>query len=551
MRFSVSLLSALALAAVGEARDPRHVGRRSLTEMPRPRRGDLMRPASSANTQHTKRAEYLIPQNANTTKFAVNGSAIPEVDFDIGESYAGLLPISEKANETSELYFWFFPSSNVNATDEITIWLNGGPGCSSLEGFFQENGPVLWQYGTYKPVKNPWTWVNLTNMVWVEQPVGTGFSQGTPTATSEEEVAAQFLGFFKNFVDTFGLHNKKIYITGESYAGYYVPYIADAMLNTNDTTYYNLNSIMFYDPSVNSDVVLEQVPAVAFVDYWAPLFNLNNTFMASLRSRADSCGYTSYLNDNLVFPPTGKLPTPPDDSAPGCDVWDAIYNAVSLTNPCFDIYQVATTCPLLWDVLGFPGSFDYVPAGTGIYFNRSDVQRAINAPVQEWAECSNGVLDTDTSAPSSWEVIPRVLERAERVVIGHGLLDFILLANGTLLTIQNMTWNGAQGFSKAPADPFYVPYHAEASAATLAAAGVMGTTHTERGLTYVEVALSGHMIPQYQPSAAYRQLEFLLGRISSLSEVSDFTTQSGAFGNVAKNASAAVSRREMWVEWDV
>jgi carboxypeptidase D len=109
------------------------------------------------------------------------------------------------------------------------------PGCSSLEGLLQENGPFLWQYGTYKPVKNPYTWVNLTNVVWVEQPVGTGFSQGIPTATSETDVADQFLGFWENFVDTFGLHGRKVFVTGESYAGYYVPYIADAMLNKNDT----------------------------------------------------------------------------------------------------------------------------------------------------------------------------------------------------------------------------------------------------------------------------------------------------------------------------
>ena len=56
-------------------------------------------------------------------EFAVNGSAIPDVDFDIGESYAGLLPISSKLNETRELYFWYFPSTNPLAEDEITIWL--------------------------------------------------------------------------------------------------------------------------------------------------------------------------------------------------------------------------------------------------------------------------------------------------------------------------------------------------------------------------------------------------------------------------------------------
>lgn len=69
-------------------------------------------------------------------EYVVNGSAIPEVDFDVGESYAGLMPISNAPN-ASELYFWFFPSSNPAASNEILIWLNGGPGCSSLEGFLQ------------------------------------------------------------------------------------------------------------------------------------------------------------------------------------------------------------------------------------------------------------------------------------------------------------------------------------------------------------------------------------------------------------------------------
>ena len=55
-------------------------------------------------------------------EFAVNGSAIPDVSFDIGESYAGLLPISDDPDETRLLYFWFFPSSNPAAADEITIW---------------------------------------------------------------------------------------------------------------------------------------------------------------------------------------------------------------------------------------------------------------------------------------------------------------------------------------------------------------------------------------------------------------------------------------------
>jgi hypothetical protein len=58
----------------------------------------------------------------------------------------------------------------------------------------------------------------LTNVIYVEQPVGTGFTTGKATITSEEELATQFMGFWKNFIDTFGMHGYKVYISGESYA---------------------------------------------------------------------------------------------------------------------------------------------------------------------------------------------------------------------------------------------------------------------------------------------------------------------------------------------
>ena len=88
--------------------------------------------------------------------------------------------------------------------------------------------------------------------------MGTGFSEGKVTARNEHDVAAQFLGFFKNFLDAFDLHHKKIFITGESYAGYYVPYIANAMLEKKDKKYYDVDSILIYDPSTSTDAVQEQ-----------------------------------------------------------------------------------------------------------------------------------------------------------------------------------------------------------------------------------------------------------------------------------------------------
>ena len=63
-----------------------------------------------------ERQNYPMPYlNNKTAPYSVNGSAIPEVDFDIGESYAGSLPI----DEGKSLWFWFVPSTNPAASNEI------------------------------------------------------------------------------------------------------------------------------------------------------------------------------------------------------------------------------------------------------------------------------------------------------------------------------------------------------------------------------------------------------------------------------------------------
>ena len=105
--------------------------------------------------------------------------------------------------------------------------------------------------------------MNLTNMLWIEQPVGVGYTQGTPDISDEIGLSKEFLGFYKNFVDTFDLQNRDVYLTGESYAGYYVPYIADAFLNANDPTYYNLAGTLIIDPIIG-DGTLQQEGGMTF-----------------------------------------------------------------------------------------------------------------------------------------------------------------------------------------------------------------------------------------------------------------------------------------------
>ena len=79
----------------------------------------------------------------------------------------------------------------------------------------------------------------------VEYPVGAGFSLGQVTADTEEEISQDFIKFFKNFQETFGIKNYKIYVTGESYAGRYIPYVSAAMIDANDTEYYDLKGGLY------------------------------------------------------------------------------------------------------------------------------------------------------------------------------------------------------------------------------------------------------------------------------------------------------------------
>lgn len=356
-------------------------------------------------------------------------------------------------------------------------------------------------------------------MLWVEQPVGVGFTQGAPDIVNEVQLAEQFMGFFKNWVDDFQAQGSKVYITGESYGGYYVPYVAEAFINSNDTDYYNLAGVSIIDPILGDGDLQQEgeraritelylctdlplVPVVPYINYWANVFGLNETFRAAVQERSDSCGYTDYINTYLMFPPPGPLPLP-KNSSDNCDVFGDVFAAALEVNPCFNIYHILDTCPHLFNVLGIVNQGDYFPTGAEVYFNRSDVQEAINAPVgTDWKQCTNinvfgGPYGNNSQGdqslgPAQDGVLAHVIESINNTIIGVGGLDYLLPINGTLLALQNVTWNGLQGFQTPPDNDFFVPYHPEYNGGALAGAGVLGQWVTERGLTFYTVDLAGH-----------------------------------------------------------
>lgn len=95
--------------------------------------------------------------------------------------------------------------------------------------------------------------------------------------------------------------------------------------------------------------------------------------------------------------------------------------------------------------------------------------------------------------------------------------------DGTLLAIQNMTWGGMMGFQSRPVAPLFVPFHANEDFTTVAGSGIMGTTHKERGLTYIAVGAAGHFLTLDAPAVAFRSMEILLGHIPDFQSMSPFT----------------------------
>jgi carboxypeptidase C (cathepsin A) len=147
--------------------------------------------------------------------------------------YSGYLDISS----TKHLHYWFVQSEKNPASDPVVLWLNGGPGCSSLDGFFYEHGPFEIDVSNYsKLLQRDYRWNLVANTLYLESPVGVGFSYSsnpsvdykcTDDTTANDNLLA-VEAFFAKFPEYI---NNKFFITGESYAGIYVPTLAEAILN--------------------------------------------------------------------------------------------------------------------------------------------------------------------------------------------------------------------------------------------------------------------------------------------------------------------------------
>jgi cathepsin A (carboxypeptidase C) len=121
------------------------------------------------------------------------------------------------------LFFWYFESQNDPANDPLTLWMTGGPGGSSMLGLFEEVGPCLineYGNGTYY---NPWGWSRNSSLLFVDQPVGVGFSyldEGYDLPSDSAGAAVDMQRFLQLFVSEVFPHHldSPFHLSGESFA---------------------------------------------------------------------------------------------------------------------------------------------------------------------------------------------------------------------------------------------------------------------------------------------------------------------------------------------
>lgn len=152
-------------------------------------------------------------------------TSLPLISFTPNfKQYSGYLSVGDKNQR--RLHYWFVESSNDPINDPLVLWLNGGPGCSSMEGLLAENGPFKFSQDGESVMYNKFSWNTIANVLYLEAPAGVGFSYSLDNnyTTSDNQTASDNFMALLMFMKYFPEYEKNpLFITGESYGGVYVP----------------------------------------------------------------------------------------------------------------------------------------------------------------------------------------------------------------------------------------------------------------------------------------------------------------------------------------
>ncbi|KAL5723402.1 sinapoylglucose--choline O-sinapoyltransferase [Ranunculus cassubicifolius] len=210
---------------------------------------------------------FLVVLLLNFTRNGVSQSQVRNLPGFLGplpfHLETGYVNIDE--NDDIQLFYYFFKSENNPVVDPLIIWFTGGPGCSGLSAILYENGPVaikVVEYNGSIPTLelNPFSWTKVYNMVFIDAPVGTGFSYSRTieSSYSTDTISGQqgYIFIKKWLRDHPEFISNRLYVAGDSYSGKVVPIVVQDASNgikAGDEPLVNLQGYLLGNPITYRD----------------------------------------------------------------------------------------------------------------------------------------------------------------------------------------------------------------------------------------------------------------------------------------------------------
>ncbi|KAK3939928.1 putative carboxypeptidase Y precursor [Diplogelasinospora grovesii] len=390
---------------------------------------------------------------------------------DTVKQYSGYL--DDEAND-KHLFYWFFESRNDPKNDPVVLWLNGGPGCSSLTGLFLELGPSSID-SQLKVVNNEFSWNNNASVIFLDQPVNVGYSYSgssvSNTVAAGKDVYALLTLFFHQFPE---YAKQDFHIAGESYAGHYIPVFASEILSHKNRNI-NLKSVLIGNGLTDPLTQYEHYRPMACGEGGWPAV-LDESECRSMDNSLQRC-------QSLIE---------------GCyksgSVWSCVPAAIYCNNAMIGPYQ--RTGQNVYDIRGKcedSSNLCYSALGwISDYLNQQDVMDALGVEVSGYESCNfdinrNFLFQGDWMQPFH-KLVPSLLEQIP-VLIYAGDADYICNWLGNQAWTEALEWPGQKDFNKA-------------SKEDLKLAGAdkeYGKVKASGNFTYMRVYSAGHMVPMDQP----------------------------------------------------
>ncbi|TKX23011.1 pheromone-processing carboxypeptidase kex1 [Elsinoe australis] len=404
---------------------------------------------------------------------------LPGAPTPLLKMHAGHIEINPEHH--GNLFFWHFANKHIGDRQRTVLWLNGGPGCSSMDGAMMEVGPYKIK-GENLEYRDG-SWDEYANLLFVDQPVGTGFSYVDTDSFLHEldEVAKNMVTFLDKWFALFPQYlDDDLYIAGESFAGQYIPYIAKAILdrNQNARQVWNLKGLLIGNGWISGeDQYLSYLPYA----YKEKLITEGSEWGKKLETQHNACQKTLEQNGNdAVHIQTCELILN--------ELLRATHEDPKMNKQCINMYDIRKTDTYESCGMNWPPDLEYLSP----YLRRKDVLFALHVDQDKktgWKECNDqvGVAFTAANSKSAITILPELLSKIP-IALFSGDRDLICNHLGTEALINNLSFNDGKGFETSPgvtAPRLDWMFGGEEA----------GYWQEARNLTYILFYNSSHMVP--------------------------------------------------------